>query len=343
MTLKWREIKGVCPACGHGTEGRGNYCTVTEDGAAILCRRNSAGKPIHQRNGAEAWLFRTADVAKGGKPVPSKAGPPDARKFTTAECIVIQRQLRSSINPRRLAKLSDDLGVSVRSLEAFGVGWYSERAAWTFPMYDGALDNQGRPKPCGFRTRESNHEKRSIKRSREGIFIPEDFVETAKLPDCLDLSSTSPLAVLTPEGPTDCAAARDLGFRAIGRPNNIGGADQIARLLISLPPQDLVIVGEWDGPKFMPGGKADFPGIGGALRLGEKVCGFVGRVRFMMPPKGVKDLRAWLPTVKTGDVLALVARAYPVNRQTIPNLKKHYQLRCDEAEAANRAGELVPV
>jgi len=96
-----------------------------------------------------------------------------------------------------LSRLSKELGVSVQSLRRLGVG--SNGAGYTFPMSD------AEGKVIGLRTRYPSGGKAAEKGSRNGLFIPADLPDDGLLLIC--------------EGPSDTAAALDLGFAAIGRAN----------------------------------------------------------------------------------------------------------------------------
>jgi putative DNA primase/helicase len=89
------------------------------------------------------------------------------------------------------------------------------------------------------------------------------------------------LPVLIVEGQSDVAAAFDLGFVAIGKPSAAGGLAYLADLLTS---RAVAVIGENDA---------------GAGRLGmektfETLKPKVATVTKLMPPEGVKDLRAWV-------------------------------------------------
>jgi hypothetical protein len=80
------------------------------------------------------------------------------------------------------------------SLQGLRIGW--DGSAWTFCMSDGS---------GSVRRRFPNGKKASVKGSKAGLFVP------------AELTGSGPL--LLTEGPTDAAAAMDLSFDAIGRPN----------------------------------------------------------------------------------------------------------------------------
>jgi P4 family phage/plasmid primase-like protien len=99
----------------------------------------------------------------------------------------------------------------------------------------------------------------------------------------------SGLPVLVVEGLSDVAAAYDLGFVAIGRPAANGGL----LLLKNMPlhGREIVIVGENDNGVGAAGMEATF-------RVLRKVS---QNTRKILPPSGIKDLRAWKKSGVTQD------------------------------------------
>lgn len=123
-------------------------------------------------------------------------------------------------------------------------------------------------------------------RKDAGNLRPAGIVEDAGLP------------ILVVEGVSDTAAALDLGFPCVGKPNSDGG---IPLLRLLLTGRDVVVLGENDS---------------GAGRLGmektfEALRSVAKSVTKIMPPDGIKDLRAWvrsglsrrglLDAINTGD------------------------------------------
>jgi hypothetical protein len=171
----------------------------------------------------------------------------------------------------RLALLARELGVTEGSLRRLGVGWSAKHRAWTFPMYGAAGEVRG------IRLRGTNGRKWSVKGGREGLFIPDGLDAAQRLLIC--------------EGPTDTAAALDMGCAAVGRPSCNGGVDLLLRLVRARRPGELVIVADHDAP-----------GQRGAAALATVLAGYVPAVRVIMPP--AKDLRAWLQSGATANDLA---------------------------------------
>ena len=91
------------------------------------------------------------------------------------------------------------------------------------------------------------------------------------------------------EGPTDTAAALDLGFAAVGRASCGTGGPMLSKLARG---RDVVIVGDDDAP-----GRRGAEALGAVLVLGcTSVC-------IVYPPEGVKDLRQWKAAGLTGQEL----------------------------------------
>ncbi len=98
-------------------------------------------------------------------------------------------------------------------------------------------------------------------------------------PGAVLLTSDDPVLIV--EGATDVAAAFDLGFVAVGRPNSTGGLDLLTKTVAA---RSVVVLGENDA---------------GAGREGmEKTFAILQNITTectkLMPPSGVKDLRQWV-------------------------------------------------
>lgn len=293
LKRKWSELK-TCPICGQS----GGWCTT--DGVVVKCMRAKSNREVKQRDGGIAYIHPitavTTKVELRGK---LQKRPP----LTAPELRILIKKHQSALSDKRLEMSAKSLNLLPQSLLAYGAGWDVERGALSFPMYDGNLDGRGNLVPCGIRLRSTSGAKAAVPGSRNGIFVPNDFLESQRIAEGI-AGGTAPLVILTPEGPTDSCAAADKGYRAIGRPGNVGGADAIVRLLNSTDPQEVVVVSDRDEPKLLkPSNVPYWPGIEGALSLIKRLLSLnkTGMsIRFMMPPEGFKDLRAWLPTLTSG-------------------------------------------
>jgi hypothetical protein len=234
--------------------------------------------------------------------------------------IDILKHDRTAIKPTRLSDFSKSMGLSVLSLKNYGVGWNLFRKSWSFPMYDGTF-KRGKPVVCGIHLREPSGAKRAIVGSRNGLFLPQDY-DDAPLPDGL-CDGKEPLLLLTPEGVSDCCAAMDMGFRAVGRPSNSSGAPQLRELLgrDGGSKQDVVIVADRDATKYRDDGEPFWPGIEGAIHVAHALIDVCHTLRFMLPPIEYKDLRAWLKESRRTEWLVEISRAPIVNHVWIGSAK----------------------
>src|SRR5205807_2246215 len=146
----------------------------------------------------------------------------------------------------------------------------------------------------GIRLRTGDGRKFSVRGGHEGLFVP------------AELTGVGPL--LLAEGPTDTAALLDLGFDAIGRPNNSGGKGPLVALVCRLRPTEVVIVADNDGP----GADSDGPGRDGALDLARRLVIQVPRLQVLAPPPGIKDARAWRGAGATQETIIDAIRAADV-------------------------------
>jgi hypothetical protein len=93
----------------------------------------------------------------------------------------------------------------------------------------------------------------------------------------------------------------DLGFQAVGRPNDRGGRVQLARYVGRVGPGEVVVVADND-----PGGR----GLDAAHGLVGRLLVHCSQVRVVAPPPGIKDARLWRQAGATReDILAAIAAA----------------------------------
>lgn len=259
-----------CPVCGHD-----EWCRVSIDGRTALCNRVESSRPEGGRGGA--WVHRLDADGTDARPhrpafTPQATSHAAERpKLTTAEAESIDRQCRTALTSARLRTLAERLTVSAATLAAFGVGWHSERAAYTFPMRDAT----GRM--VGIRTRTADGRKRCVPRSRLGLFVPAAVLALLDTPDA---EPTDTLLIC--EGESDAAAAVDLGTLAVGRPGCTACEEMASIFVRRLRPGRVVLTAD-----------ADAPGQRGAATLARRLAaGGIG-CDVMTLPDGVKDLRAW--------------------------------------------------
>jgi phage/plasmid primase-like uncharacterized protein len=162
---------------------------------------------------------------------------------------------------RQVRFLAHSVSVTPRSLKRLGIG--ISAGSHTFPMRD------ERGHIIGIRRRLRNGRKNSVKGSKNGLFIPAGIENAKQLVIC--------------EGPTDCAAALDLGYAAIGRPNC---NSRIPMTVAYVRGRPVVIVADHDTP-----------GVRGARKLAEALVRSGSTVRIILPPLVYKDLRQWKENV----------------------------------------------
>lgn len=173
-----------------------------------------------------------------------------------------------TLDDDRRGKLANALGVSRRGLERLRVGWSEYHRSYTFPMAD------YQDHIVGIRLRRPDGSKWAVKGSKQGLFLP------------LNVDTTDQLVIC--EGPTDTAAMLDLSFDAVGRPSCNGGVAAITNIATGnaddrLAPKEIAIIADDDGP-----------GNRGARRLASALVSYVGSIRVVTPPDGIKDAREWV-------------------------------------------------
>ncbi len=264
-----------CPVC-----EKPDYCLVAPDGSAAICPRISEGSL--KRLGDAGWLHIL---------IPSKNHHRrnQITMHTSTESLPdfseLARACTAHITANQLNELACQLGVSARSLQRLGVGTLDGHE-FTFPM------SNAEGKTIGIRIRTDQGHKYCKEGSKTGLFIPRGLTDKAPL--------------LVTEGPTDCAAALDLGFDSIGRPNCNSRVKMTCSLCVRR--QSIVIVADND-PK--PDGSC--PGVDGATALAESLSLYCPCVKVIIPP--IKDLRQWLQAGLTHDDLqAVIDGTAPIRR-----------------------------
>jgi hypothetical protein len=239
-----------CPVC-----GKSDWCLVAKDGTAAICQRIQEGSV--KSCGDAGYLHILADR-------PKTQQHHSQRKFTVGQdkpdrdFTALQQQYSHQITDEQLNCLGQQLGVSTQSLKRLCIGWDGQ--AYTFPM------SNSFSKIIGIRRRFPNGYKVSVKGSKTGLFIPAELPSEGLLLIC--------------EGPTDTAAALDLGFDVIGRPNCNSCVDMTARFAKG---RKVVIIGD-----------NDEVGKTGAEKVAGKLLLHCSSVKVIYPPDKIKDLRQWL-------------------------------------------------
>ena len=200
-----------CEVC-----GRTKYCC--HGPRFDLCTKISSDRPAKNGRG---WLhFHTSESSY--RQIVRETPAVQVRH----DLDLLQKHFQSNVNPIRLDAFARRLGLSIGSLRRLGIGWTGR--AWSFPMRDAA------GKIVGIRLRNDQGEKWAVRGGHEGLFFPDN------------LPTDDPLLIC--EGPTDTAAALDLGFSAIGRPCCTGGVRQIIQFCRQRHQQVVVVVADADEP-----------------------------------------------------------------------------------------------
>lgn len=252
--------KHPCPVC-----GRPDWCCITADGELIYCMRVPSERPCTTGNGG--WFHWLKPDGPVRVPPPTPSGPtpdfePLAKKYI--ESLYAWTGQREA--------WCDLLGVSAGATMRLLMG--HDDGIQTFPMKDAAA------KIIGIRLRDPRTaDKWCVKGSREGLFIPCGF---------------NPRKACTiVEGPTDCAAAIDMGFNAIGRPSCVGGARILVEIVRKWKTPACLIIMDNDEEKTRPDGSKWRPGHDGANTLMLALMEVCERLSLVEPPEGIKDIRQW--------------------------------------------------
>lgn len=199
----------------------------------------------------------------------------------------LAKRFTRAMTPGSLEHLAAKLGLHARVLQSLGVGWVTAEelaelntscktdGAWTFPMSDVVAD---KVVITGIRLRTVDGFKYAVAGSDgSGLFVPRNYRQYRGS------------MLLLPEGPTSCAALIQLGFYAVGRPNNRAGVSHLQRLARLLNPSRIVVVGDNDQKP-----DCTWPGLEGAEFIAGELQRYCKDVRILLPPDGVKDARKWL-------------------------------------------------
>lgn len=251
MSFKRVTKLNPCPVC-----KKPDWCRVFADGW-VECMRVQSPKPAK----SGGWLHW--GPSRSIPPLPPRSAP---AMVPTINATKMHRDWLAATTPRHLAEFALELGLSVAALKAAGAAWAAPHAAWAFPMCDGHGNT------LGIRLRANDGRKWAVRGSKQGIFI-------ATVPPQKTL--------FVCEGPTDTAAAVELGLFAVGRPNCCCGGSDIKIFARLHQCHRVVVVSD-----------NDKPGLDGARKVGGEI-GLPFAV--VVPP--AKDLREF---VRLGGTLAMI-------------------------------------
>jgi hypothetical protein len=136
----------------------------------------------------------------------------------------------------------------------------------------------------GIRRRFPNGRKASTTGSKTALFIP------------IGLAGNGPLLLC--EGPTDTAAALDLGYDALGRPN----CNSVVKM---------IVVAAGDRTEIIVVADNDPVGRTGAEKLAGMLALCCPCVKTVVPPDRIKDLRQWFNAGLTSETLRKIISAIP--------------------------------
>ena len=223
---QWQRVsrREPCRIC-----GKGDWCTVSDDGSAG-CMRVESNLPM--RNGG--WLHKLDTHAlKPYRPAMRREPP-----TPPIDAAAMLERWKLATEPALVVGFADEFGVDPLSLLVLRAVWAAEHRALAFPMRDGA----GRV--VGIRLRTPAGDKFAVKGSKAGLFLAPAV-------------KPQPIAFIL-EGPTDTAAALSLGLFAIGRPSCLGCHSEVIQTIRRLGCKRVVIISD-----------ADEPGQRGAEKLQE--------------------------------------------------------------------------
>ena len=183
----------------------------------------------------------------------------------TINATKLMREWLAATPATALAEFASSLGVSTLSLAAVGTACAAPHSAWAFPMCD------GHGNVVGIRLR-NERGKFAVRGSRQGIFLA-------------DVPPQKTLFVC--EGPTDTAAAVELGLFAVGRPNCCCGGPEIKIYARRHQCNRAVIISD-----------NDKPGLDGAKKVGAEL-----KLPFAIYVPPAKDLREF---VRLGGTRAMI-------------------------------------
>lgn len=250
-----------------------SWCQRTADGTVAHCMRVES--PKEAKSGG--WIHKLSE------PLPA-AIPRKKPKRIEDVSRLVHKMYQEGATVRR--RLSRELGVSVRSLEALRVGaGYDD---WNGREWSGWPSRDARGRFIGIIRRYDDGAKKTLAgTSNAGVFAPNDWWKTGG-------------EVWIVEGGSDTAACLSHGICAIGRPSNVGGSKVIGKMLNRRAKlRTILVYGENDKKDECPVdcGKrycqACWPGLYGARKVAGELAGLIGRTVGTAMPIG-KDVRGML-------------------------------------------------
>ena len=285
-----------CPICKHP-----DWCRVFADGW-VECMRVQSDKPAK----SGGWMWRSQGAATPHPdPLPGRGGA-GGRTPPPINATKLMRDWLAATPATVLAEFAASLGVATPSLAAVGAAWAEPHSAWAFPMCDGYGN------VVGIRLR-NERGKFAVRGSRQGIFLctceriaPAGIqqVEHAQsvanqanqslqptdsdgLSVAVSANGSQSRTLFVCEGPTDTAAAVELGLFAVGRPNCCCGGGEIKVFARRHDCRRVVIISD-----------NDKPGLDGARKVGGEL-----KLPFAVYVPPAKDVREF---VRLGGTRAMI-------------------------------------
>ena len=235
-----------------------DWCRVFADGW-VECMRVQSDRPAK----SGGWMHWQGQL-------PIAASPPLPLRFKspvpTINATKLHRDWLAATPPTQLAEFAATLGLSLAALVSANSAWAAPHSAWAFPMCD------GHGNILGIRLRANDGRKWAVRGSKQGIFI-------AAVPP-------EPTLFVC-EGPTDTAAAVELGLFAVGRPNCCCGGPEIRIYARRHQCNRVVMISD-----------NDKPGLDGACKVGAVI-----KLPFAVYVPPAKDLREF---VRLGGTRAMI-------------------------------------
>jgi hypothetical protein len=302
-------FKQQCPVCGHC--GWCMYKGQLMSPTAVLCARVSDGCAKRKDGslitaaGGQGWIH---DLKKDPKFKPRRHPVPTNKPKVVVHPMMadLAREFHGAMNDLEMEALGEQLGVSAESLKRLRVGWCKRymhhplnyvtgelgdtvtkhAKAFAFPMRD------ARQRIIGIRFRNQKGYKWAAECSINGLFIP------------VPLNPDGPLLIV--EGPTETAAATDLGFAGVGRPANTSGCEYIVQFCKQFLPRRGVVIFLNNDPR---GSDAERLTRIGAETLSRELKAQRAAAWIKHAKPETKDLREWKNKGAThADVQTLINR-----------------------------------
>lgn len=278
-----------CPVC-----KKPDWCRVFADGW-VECMRVQSDRPAK----SGGWMHSQRELS----PWPLTPSKPLYTPPPTINATKLMREWLAATSPTALAELATSLSVSTPSLTAVGAAYAPPHAAWAFPMCDGYGN------VVGIRLR-NERGKFAVRGSRQGIFLctceriapaaaqalenqanqsPQP-TDSGGLSVAVSANGSRSRTLFVCEGPTDTAAAVELGLFAVGRPNCSCGGAEINVFARRHDCRRVVIISD-----------NDKPGLDGARKVGREL-----NLPFAVYVPPAKDVREF---VRLGGTRAMIENA----------------------------------